>query len=1041
MPQENTTKQLFINQLTKEQYKELLNTSQLSSSELYVITDDNHYTEDEITALLSYKQDKLVVGENVNITEDGIISVNLSKFYTKEELNSILADKADLMSAGHSLEYSDNILTLRNINGTILSYVTIKSILQTDDITVSYNDNNELQSIGEITKKGTPKYTWIGTQEEYDEDFKNGIIDDNTECLITDSEAESVTPIVQFDAPTKLSDLANDINFVTNDVLQDVKSELEEKIGEPIDNNNLVHKTGTEIINGFKKFTEEITIENGETTGRIVHKNTTSNTPSITDGYIEFGENTLKYGKESEKGLLYHTSNDIFHSGNLLAGENIAIIKQGQNYTINGQAGGGTGGTTVYTDEETITKNDQEVITTIGVKSKNNTVLYDWIGTLEEYNQGVSDGTIKSNWICWITDDERQNAFTPTYGSDVALLDIIITNQALEGVDKIGKELQGSLILKSEYPDAYKKLLNWKNKSENNKITENISGIEVTYLQCSNGWKIIDISNKNIYDQLFETTGSANYFVLDETSENFYLPKTNNILQPNVNINELGRYNEAGLPNIEGTIGFSGSSGVGNTGVFQTSKINSNIVGYVIEANNHWTTTFDASRSSSIYGNSTTVQPQSTNVFIYYKVGNTLQESATIDMEAQILNLQEDFEKKSLINNITNCITEIPQNIKIDLADGVLTLKAGSIVTIPNGLEEDGVTPKFDYVNIESDLTISILWAVSGLSAVFYDVDNKALYNQAINYANCNVWSGATPTIDKQYGMWYDTSSNIIQKTSDNGATWINKYSLPICIASTDANKTPVSIDQVFNGIGYIGSAIWVDKGVKALIPNGRNEDGSLKNIEVETTNVFVNEGLHDWGVITTLNILLFDNGSIGSQSVRRFTEDKIVNTNDIRTYSYHTKENRWYYSPDSGATWLLTNFAIIGSITENAYNKTFTIFKPKTAFRALDYSDKSYIGNWSLPSNEHIDLAYGGHGTTYTAPANGFFTLIGYGVENDIYLKNTTTGLINAIEGNVPSNSSTGIFLPCKKGDVVQVGYYNGTVSQFRFIYAESEV
>ena len=255
-----------------------------------------------------------------------------------------MTNKADLLSTGYSLEYSDNILTLRNINGTILSYVTIKSILQTDDVSVSYNKDGNLQSIGEITKNNTPKFTWIGTEEEYQQDLENGIIDEHTECLILDSEAESVTPIVEFKAPTKLSELANDMDFTTNAVVQEIKTELQQQIDEPFDESNLVHKTGTETIEGFKSFTEGITIKNGSTKGRISHKNSTSETPTMSDGYIEFGENTLIYGKESPEGLLHHTENDIFHSGNLVAGENITIIKNGNVYTINGQAGGGTGG-------------------------------------------------------------------------------------------------------------------------------------------------------------------------------------------------------------------------------------------------------------------------------------------------------------------------------------------------------------------------------------------------------------------------------------------------------------------------------------------------------------------------------------------------------------------------------------------------------------------------------------------------------------------------------------------------------------------------
>ena len=40
-------------------------------------------------------------------------------------------------------------------------------------------------------------------------------------------------------------------------------------------------------------------------------------------------------------------------------------------------------------------------------------------------------------------------------------------------------------------------------------------------------------------------------------------------------------------------------------------------------------------------------------------------------------------------SNVTNCITKIPQDIKLELNNGTLTLKAGSKVYVPNGFEQD----------------------------------------------------------------------------------------------------------------------------------------------------------------------------------------------------------------------------------------------------------------------------------------------------------------------------------------------------------------
>ena len=60
-------------------------------------------------------------------------------------------------------------------------------------------------------------------------------------------------------------------------------------------------------------------------------------------------------------------------------------------------------------------------------------------------------------------------------------------------------------------------------------------------------------------------------------------------------------------------------------------------------------------------------------------------------------------------SQITNCLLEVPQRIKLELNDGVLTLKAGSQVIVPNGFEADGTTPKFDYADITSDKILQIL--------------------------------------------------------------------------------------------------------------------------------------------------------------------------------------------------------------------------------------------------------------------------------------------------------------------------------------------
>lgn len=59
-------------------------------------------------------------------------------------------------------------------------------------------------------------------------------------------------------------------------------------------------------------------------------------------------------------------------------------------------------GSTIVKDETT------QVLTAIGVKTKSDDIMYDWIGTLAEWEDGRQSGAIPDDWICWIQDDEEQ---------------------------------------------------------------------------------------------------------------------------------------------------------------------------------------------------------------------------------------------------------------------------------------------------------------------------------------------------------------------------------------------------------------------------------------------------------------------------------------------------------------------------------------------------------------------------------------------------------------------------------------------------------
>ena len=256
-------------------------------------------------------------------------------------------------------------------------------------------------------------------------------------------------------------------------------------------------------------------------------------------------------------------------------------------------------------------------------------------------------------------------------------------------------------------------------------------------------------------------------------------------------------------------------------------------------------------------------------------------------------------------NKITNCITEIPQDIKLELNNGTLTLKAGSKVYVPNG------AGKFDEVVVSSDRTTTGF--VSGEDLVFY---NRVTNNFTI-YGTNRIYSGTSaPTgILSGNNLWYNTTDNKIKQTTNGGTSWADiDISLPIAKTTGDSSKL-TSIDQVFNGFGYIGSTVFALPGVKGLIPNGKNEDGSLKNAEFTVSKVStVQAGSTSAGYIG------FVNGTL----MRRYSGNSV----------YDESKNIWY-SPETGNSF---QFLYCGDFSETSAK--ITSFTPKCPFRAVDRND-----------------------------------------------------------------------------------------------------
>ena len=115
-----------------------------------------------------------------------------------------------------------------------------------------------------------------------------------------------------------------------------------------------------------------------------------------------------------------------------------------------------------------------------------------------------------------------------------------------------------------------------------------------------------------------------------------------------------------------------------------------------------------------------------------------------------------------------------------------------------------------------------------------YDFDYLIIYDPNIktlipfHVAVC--FSGGTAPSGYPINCWYDTTNNKIKYTFDGTYSDTRIACLPLGIYHQVSAGYTYSINQIFNGFGYIGSTAFALPGVKGLIPNGRNADGTLKN-------------------------------------------------------------------------------------------------------------------------------------------------------------------------------------------------------------------
>ena len=395
------------------------------------------------------------------------------------------------------------------------------------------------------------------------------------------------------------------------------------------------------------------------------------------------------------------------------------------------------------------------------------------------------------------------------------------------------------------------------------------------------------------------------------------------------------------------------------------------------------------------------------------------------------------------MNYTTNRILEIPQVVKYatELNNKSYRLKIlkGTTYYVPSGFEADGVTPKFSIRTTTADNYVqNNFWSdyAANVEMVFiYFKDDVTVFNSQARVGS-NVTSGETAPTQflANCALWYDTKNNYVKFTDDSGANWYNA-SLPLLIGSplnTISDSQPINgwvngVTQVFNGIGFIGSTMFSLPGIKYAIANGRNETLLPKTDMYETTGV---------------KTFTFSSYRANNKIVI------IDNELNIRGDAYYDGDINLYYNNGSKSYHPIAVLGYATTQTTAPYNiislKQCMVDSFVTA-NASNFSvvGESIISGMGMPSNKYDVLTFGASGTSYIAPANGYFTIDTWTTPTEtsyFNLVNANSGVAILLVPNQGHNYEQRAFVPCKAGDRIVVAYTNLNLERtaFRFVYAQ---
>lgn len=327
-------------------------------------------------------------------------------------------------------------------------------------------------------------------------------------------------------------------------------------------------------------------------------------------------------------------------------------------------------------------------------------------------------------------------------------------------------------------------------------------------------------------------------------------------------------------------------------------------------------------------------------------------------------------------------------------------------------------------------------------SAVTDVVDVTTTENDTVPLGYSTYQNGIIPNTSwlKSQGQWNDGNlystfyNEFVQKI---GQSFASGYVKEITEEYDDYDLVINQDDMTFRLPLLDGSESVVDNSNVTTICNG------VTSYEYTISKNGVIKHLQYWGMSTTGSerVDLTINGvtySIGSN----YGEDTFYNIpvkkgDTVSFTSNHTTLTvKQYFTPYTGNGSLYFKVAnAVQNLELLDAGEVLEVLSTKT--------DKLQACEASFPSNKYIDLTLGASGTTYTAPANGWYSVALATTSSSggwCYLINVTAQLTQHCSWHANAGTMYN-FMPVGKGDILQLKYGNATAKKLIFSYAQGEV